>query len=150
MKYFTVRSIRMLTVAIVLATGSIVGAQSLNFSRHETERACSNRTLLGDYGVKIKGTLLGPNWPLRTLALFHFDGSGGITTRSHVVLNGIPPAEEWATAAGSYSMNPDCTGSGSIEAAPPIPFHLVVVNGGREFYLVVDGNAITGEGRTMD
>ena len=150
MKYFTVLSIRMLTVAIALATGSIVGAQSLNFSRHETERACSNRTLFGDYGVKIEGTLLGPNWPLRTLALFHFDGRGGISTRSHVVLNGMPPAEEWATAAGSYAMNPDCTGSGSIEAAPPIPFHLVVVNGGREFYLVVDGNAITGEGRTMD
>ena len=140
----------MLTVVIVLATGSVVAAQSMNSSHHDRERSCSNRTLFGDYGVKINGTLLGPNLPLRTLALFHFDGTGGISTRSHVVLNGMPPAEEWATAAGTYSINPDCTGSGSIEATPPIPFHFVVVNGGRKFYLVVDGNAITGEGRTTE
>ena len=150
MKHSTARFVHILTVAIVLTTGSVVSAQSVNSSHDDRERSCSNRTLFGDYGVKIEGELLGPHWPLKTLALFHFDGAGGISARSHVVLNGMPPAEEWAPAAGTYSINRDCTGSGSIEAAPPIPFHFIVVNRGREFYLVVDGDAITGQGRRVD
>lgn len=107
--------------------------------------------LQGDYGVKIEGTLLGPKWPLRTLALFHFDGRRTLTSRSYVVLNGVPTSNDWSSkVTGTYSVNSDCTGSGSIDEVPPIPFHIVVTNGGRQFYLVVDGDAITAEARKLD
>jgi hypothetical protein len=112
---------------------------------------CTDRTLSGDYGAKIEGRLLGPNWPLRTLVLFHFDGHRGLTARSYVVLNGMPTVKDFSpAAAGTYSIKPDCTGSASVEEIPPILFHFVVTNHGRQFYLVVDGDAISGEARKVD
>ena len=109
---------------------------------------CSNRTLSGDYGTLIEGTLLAPNWPLRTLAMIHFDGRGNMTSVDHVVLNGMPPVEEWRPNSGTYIVNPDCTGSAVFSG--PIPVHFVVVNNGKEFRGVVDGDAITLHGSTVN
>lgn len=150
MKDRTATCARVLPFAIVLASGILARAQSPDPLHEERACSCSNRSLLGDYGAKIEGTILGPNLPLRTLVLFRFDGHGGLESFSHVVLNGTPTTENWARAAGTYAVHPDCTGSASIEEAPPIPFHFVVVNGGRQFYLVVDGNAISGEARKIE
>lgn len=149
MKDPTLKFVRIVAFGIMLASASVAGGQTPQSVRPES--ACSNRTLFGDYGAKIEGRLLGPNWPLRTLVLFHFDGRGNLTQRSYVVLNGVPTAGDWSSkAAGTYSVNADCTGSASIEEAPPIQFHFVVVNHGRQFFLVTDGDAITGEGHKVD
>jgi len=147
MKRSMISSVCMLTIGIALVAGGVVTAQSPSSFQHDD--VCSNRTLSGDYGAKIEGTLLGPNLPLRTLVLFRFDGHGGLVSFGHPVVNGMPPAEEWGRSEGTYTVNPDCTGSASLEA-PPIRFHFVVVNRGRQFYLVVDGNAISGEARKVD
>jgi hypothetical protein len=101
---------------------------------------CSNRTLFGDYGALIEGTILGPNLPLRTVIMVHFDGNGNLTSVDHVVLNGMPPQAEWRPNSGTYTVNPDCTGTALFTA---IPVHFVVVKEGKEFYGVVNGNAIT-------
>ena len=131
-------------VYVVLALGASAVAQPGTGKRgHEN---CSNRTLFGDYGGQIEGTILGPNLPLRTLIMAHFDGEGNLTEVDHVVINGVPPAaeEEWRPATGTYTINPDCTGSAVINTGnPPIPLHFVVVNHGKEFRGVVDGSAIT-------
>ena len=60
-----------------------------------------------------KVQILGPNLTLRTLVLAHFDGEGNINEVDHVVLNGTPPAaqDEWRPSTGTYTINPDCTGS---------------------------------------
>jgi hypothetical protein len=110
---------------------------------------CSNRTIFGNYGFQIEGTILGPNLPLRTLALQHFDGVGSLTTLDHVVVDGNPPAEEWRPGTGTYSVNANCTGSASIDVGagnPPLTFHFLVVDSGRQILLVVDGAAIRGVG----
>jgi hypothetical protein len=113
--------------------------------------SCSNRTLSGDYGALIEGTILGLDFPLRTLMMAHFDGEGGLTEVDHVVLNGVPPEEEWRPSSGTYSVNPDCTGSAVINTGnPPIPLHFVVVNHGKEIRGVVDGNAITVNASKVD
>jgi len=126
---------------VVLALGASAVAQP---SDGKTGRkGCSNRTLLGDYGALIEGTILGPNLPLRTLAMFHFDGEGNMTSVDHVVLNGVPPDQEWRPGSGTYTVNSDCTGSAAITAEPPIPLHFVIVNHGKEIRGVVDGAAIT-------
>ena len=81
----------------------------------------------------------------------HFDGEGGLTEVDHVVLNGVPPEEEWRPSSGTYSVNPDCTGSAVINTGnPPIPLHFVVVNHGKEIRGVVDGNAITVNASQVD
>jgi hypothetical protein len=139
---------RILTVCFVLASGALALAQSNYSGGSRVHKVCSNRTLFGDYGTKLGGTILGPNLPLRTLIMAHFDGEGNITEVDHVVLNGMPPApeEEWRPSSGTYTVNPDCTGSAAITIPgnPPINYHFVVVKHGREILEVVDGNAISG------
>jgi len=113
-------------------------------------KPCSNRTLSGDYGFTAVGILgpNGPDIPLRTLSMQHFDGSGNMTGVDHVVQNGVPPTEEWRAISGTYSVNPDCTGSGEIIFGPgaSLDLHFVVVDKGREIDQVVDGNAVTAVG----
>lgn len=110
------------------------------------DRRCSNRTLIGDYASQIEGTILGPNLPLRGLAMAHFDGKGNITQVDHIVVNGIPPTLEWSPGTGTYTVNPDCTGSAVINSSSgqgPINLHFVVVRHGTEIHQVVDANAVT-------
>jgi hypothetical protein len=70
---------------------------------------------------------------------------GNLTSVDHVVVGGEPPAEEWRSTTGTYSINPDCTGSASLAVdagRPPLNYHLIVVDRGRQILLVVDGAAI--------
>jgi hypothetical protein len=110
---------------------------------------CSNRTLRGSYGFTIDGTIVGPNIPFRGLALQHYDGQGNITQVDHLVTAGVPPAEDWTPGTGTYSVNPDCTGSAVINSQSepfPIPLHFVIVNNGNEIHQVVDANAVVAVG----
>jgi hypothetical protein len=110
---------------------------------------CSNRTLSGEYSAQIVGTILGPNLALRGLASARYDGSGNFTQVDHLVLDGMPPAEEWTPGSGTYTVNPDCTGSAVIhtQSSPdPVNLHFVVVNDGAEIHQVVDANAVTAVG----
>jgi hypothetical protein len=117
-------------------------------SKSETPNGgrCSNRTLNGDYGFTLEGTILGPNIPLRGLVMQHYDGNGNITQVDHVVDGGVPPTQEWAPGTGTYTVNPDCTGAGVISSSSgqgPLPIHFVVVNNGKQIFQVVDGNAVS-------
>ena len=71
-----------------------------------------------------------------------------MTSVDHVVLNGMPPEEEWRPNSGTYIVNPDCTASAVFSG--PIPVHFVVVKNGKEFRGVVDGNAITLHGSRVN
>ena len=109
-------------------------------------KGCSNRTLIGDYGTQIEGTILGPNLPLRTVTMAHYDGEGNVTSVDHVVVNGQVPPEEWRQSIATYTVNPDCTGKETVVTAPglpPIVVYFVVVKDGQEIHGVVDGSAIT-------
>lgn len=104
-------------------------------------RNCANRMLFGDYGALIEGMLLDGNAPLRTASMMHFDGRGNVTTSDYVVHNGMPLSEDWQPKSGTYWVNPDCTATFILEGV--IKTHFVVVNNGKEFRGVVDGDAIT-------
>jgi hypothetical protein len=113
---------------------------------------CSNRTLFGNYGFKIEGTILGPNFQIRGLALQHYDGRGNIKQVDHIVTEGMPPADEWTPGTGTYTVNPDCTGSAVINSPSnpaPIALHFVIVNNGNEIRQVVDSNAVVAIGKKV-
>jgi hypothetical protein len=139
----------MMMTYIIIACGLLVlGTTAMAQSNNEpgTGGHCSNRTLFGDYGTLIEGTILGPNLPLRGLSMAHFDGNGNITQVDRTVVNGIPPAQEWSPGTGTYTVNPDCTGSAVINTPSnpvPVNLHLVVVNNGKQINQVVDANAVT-------
>ena len=144
---------RVLTLCLMLAAIRLAVAQSNDPVQKGGHKVCSNSTIVGDYGVQIEGTILGPNLALRTLLIQHFDGAGNFTSVDHVVVGGQPPAEEWRPSTGIYSVNPDCTGSASVDVGPgnpPLNYHFVVVDSGRQILLVVDGGAIRGVGYRVD
>ena len=140
-------AIRSLTLTFALTSCQLATAQSEASGAHRWHKPCSNRTLFGDYGTKLEGTILGPNLTLRTLVLAHFDGAGNMTSKDYVVLNGMPPVEEWRQLTGTYTVNPDCTGSATVDVPPgqpPLKFHIIVVRDGQQILEVVDGSAISG------
>jgi len=91
---------RVLTLCLTLASVSLAVAQSNYSAQNGWHKECSNRTIAGNYGVQIEGTILGPNLTLRTLVMERFDGAGNFTSVDHVVLGGQPPAEEWRPTTG--------------------------------------------------
>ena len=127
------------SICMLLVFGSYATAQT-GVRGPETGN-CSNRALFGDYGVQIEGTLLAPNWPIRTLAMVHFNGDGTFTYVHYRVVNGTPVTPDWVPDSGTYSVNPDCTASAIFDG--PIPVHLVVVNNGKDFRGIVDRDAFT-------
>jgi hypothetical protein len=133
-----------LIVCVLLVVASFAAAQGSE--RAARTQRCSNRTLSGDYGAKIEGTILGPDLQLRTISMMHYDGAGNFTEVAYVVVNGVLPTEEWRPASGTYSVNPDCTGTAAFSVAPgnpPLSIHFVLVKHGKEIHAVVDGGAIT-------
>ncbi len=123
------------------------------FAQSFAQGGCSNRTLSGDYGFTIEGTILDANLPIRGLVLQHYDGRGHITQVDHVVFGGYPPAQDWTPGTGTYTVNPDCTGSGVINSPSnptPVTIHFVIVDHGNQIKQVVDANAVVANGVKVD
>ena len=132
--------------AILTAYVALLSAPSVMAQSDDMSRTCSNKTLSGDYGMLVEGIILGLNLQLRTVSMAHFDGAGNLAEVSHVVLNGMPPAEEWKADTAMYVVNSDCTGVvrfNTPPGAPPLVVHFVVAKHGTEILGVVDGAAIT-------
>jgi hypothetical protein len=166
MQWKSASRVTMVVIPVVIVCGLLVAgssmltfgvsavAQSNNTTTSATPggKLCSDRTLSGDYGILIEGTILGPNIPLRGVTMQHYDGNGNITQVDHVVIGGTPPTEEWRPSTGSYTVNPDCTGAAvlNLPGGPPLNLHFVVVNNGKQTNQVVDGNAITAVGTRVN
>jgi len=132
-------------LALALATS---GTPTLR-ADDDGPQACSNRTLRGDYGAAIDGTILlpspAPGLLLRGLVMQHFDGRGNSSGVDFVTLNGVPEGSDWRPITGTYDLNPDCTGTGEIhfnDGNPPLKLRLLVVDGGRQVMSIVEGNPV--------
>jgi hypothetical protein len=126
-----------LLIAAVFLTAGAVSAQA-------TPWQCNNQLVNGVYGFTLQGAKLGgpgPVGPQVGVALTDFDGKGGLTQIDTVTINGIVVADfTHAAATGTYTINPDCTGTFSItftDGRPPITVALVVVDNGNEIDTVV-------------
>jgi len=105
------------------------------------EGACSNRTLLGDYGFAVEGLILpapGVTVPVRGIHLTHFDGKGNLTQIDSLLANGAP-ISDWTPVTGTYHVNANCTGT--IHLLPStggfVNLRIVVVSQGKEIHTVV-------------
>jgi hypothetical protein len=145
-------------VCSAVVFGTLVGAQSQNTFRESqtTTPKCSNRTLNGNYGFSIEGTILAgtPNaFLLRGVAMTHFDGNGNLSQVDFTTRNGAPLTPDWRPAVGTYDINPDCTGTAQIvqgDGTPSVNLRLVVVNRGHEVRTTVVGNASGSVGIRVD
>jgi hypothetical protein len=78
------------------------------------DKGCSNATLKGTFVHSASGFEIAPPsiaGPIAGVGTDTFDGNGGVTTTATLSINGnIVPV----TAAGTYTVNPDCTGTYKI------------------------------------
>jgi hypothetical protein len=113
------RSIVPTTLVIVFATvfisGIVPGAQA------SEDKQCSKATLEGSYGYTSTGTLLDSYVPAPLAGPFAevgrqtFDGKGNTDATATLSTNGNTAK---VTIEGTYVVNPDCTGSMTLNVAP--------------------------------
>jgi hypothetical protein len=166
MQKIMISKVSAVVIALVLACGCLGFISS---ARSQTEASrfswpntpnpprCSDRTIAGSYAFTIEGTLLiapGVTLPIRGISLANYDGKGNMTQVDHVVDNGVPPQLEWTPGSGTYTVNPDCTGSQVIvvpgSPSSPVNLHFVIDQGGRQIRQVVDAGAVTAIGSRVD
>ena len=99
---------------------------------------CSNATLNGSYAYTATGTLVPPQPFPGLIAIVGretFDGNGTITSTQIVSSNGNVFPEP---LSGTYLVNPDCTGTFSLQIAPgvTINFFFVTDDHGKELQVI--------------
>jgi hypothetical protein len=115
---------------------------------------CNNGSITGTFIFTITGQILAPApaaGPVSGVAMTTFDGFGNLSQVDHVVHNGVTPVEDWRPATGTYSVNPDCTGTFSFfpaptvaaDNSPAIKVYFVICKGGTQINTVVSGSPNT-------
>ena len=145
MKRTTIAKLFAVTATAVLAVGLAPKAQA-------NDRECSNATLKGTFVFSSTGSITNPPpeaGPFAIVGTQTFDGNGATAGAARVSQNGniIP-----VTLAGTYSVNPDCTGTFTVQISPVgITTHLFVViaDNGKEFQVIQTdpGVVVSGSGR---
>lgn len=135
--------ISLFLLTLVLAASSTVTAYA---------SGCSKSTIVGTYAFIIHGQIFTPDGsaPLVVdgIAKTTFYGNGALRQVDAVAINGgLAPG--WRPGTGSFSVNPDCTGTMTIvnENMPPLNLQIVVAQLGNTIHAVVidPGFAVTAE-----
>jgi hypothetical protein len=109
-------------------------------------KGCSNATLNGSFSDKDSGWIIpGPNaapLPFAGVNVDTFDGNGNLTiTGTSSVSGSVAPG----TLKGTYTVNPDCTGTYSVEGGGlSVHAFFVIDDSGDELQIVITdpGNVI--------
>ncbi len=138
MKTFIHKGLRLLLVA-AFVVAAVCNAQT-------TSRACNNWLIAGVYGFTIEGTkLAGPpvTGPQVGVAMTDFNGKGDLVQIDAVAINGVQVSDfTHPPATGTYQVNPDCTGTFTInftDGRPTVKTYFVVVDNGDEIDTMVVG-----------
>src|SRR4051812_17080700 len=140
------RRTSLLLLALTLATSPALIADPVG---------CSDSRIKGSYAFTLHGTIFLPNGAnilLDGIALQTFDGKGNVRQVDAVADNGfLPPG--WRPGTGSYSVNPDCTGTETLVVPGMGDLHLQIIaaQGGNTIHQVVidPGIATTAEGERI-
>jgi hypothetical protein len=107
---------------------------------------CNDKLIAGVYGFTIEGAKLGGNGPTGPqvgIAMTEFNGDGTLSQIDSVTVDGIQVAEFSETPTqGSYTVNPDCTGTFTLnftDGRPTVTAWFVIVDNGNEIDTVVQG-----------
>jgi hypothetical protein len=124
--------ISLLLLTLALAASSTLTAHA---------NACSNSTIRGSYAFTIHGQVFLPNGStllIDGLAKATFDGDGNLKQLDAVAANGnVAPG--WRVSTGTYSVDPDCTGTLTVSNGdqPPIHTQMVVAQSGNTIHAMV-------------
>jgi hypothetical protein len=138
---------KLTTITKTLVMGAVAALTLVAPTAKAGGRTCSNATLKGTFADKDTGFLTAPPamaGPFAGVNLETFDGHGALTGAGVVSLNGnIVPA----TFRGTYTVNPDCTGTYTVQNSLNLTVHafFVIADGGDELQIVITdpGTVIT-------
>ena len=111
MKRTTIVKTLLIVVASALVVGMVPGTQAV-------DKGCTNASLKGTFGYTNTGSIIAPApdaGPFAGVGTQTFDGRGGTTATATVSQNGNIFA---VTITGTYSVNPDCTGTLELLISP--------------------------------
>jgi hypothetical protein len=138
-------------ISLFLLTLALAASSTL--TAHASE--CSNLTIKGRYAFTIHGTVFLPNGftlLIDGIDKITFDGKGNLRQVDAVATNGIL-TPGWRPGTGTYSVNPDCTGTQTILIPGMSDLHLqfIVAQSGNTIHQVVTdpGVATTAEGERV-
>ena len=118
---------------------------------------CSNQTIQGDYAFTVQGNVLSPEGTVvqlvNAVGIVTNDGAGNFTQEDFQIYNGVPlsggptnPSGFHTGETGTYSINPDCSGSATLVLGPGsvLNLALVVAKNGATYHNVVSSGTIDG------
>jgi len=138
-----VRTVPIATFGIALA---ILFLRSTVPSVEAQDHQCSNATLDGSFGFAGTGTIFNPSASLfAQVGRQTFDGNGNTGATATTSING---ASFPVTIKGTYAVNPDCTGSLTLNVSPvdiTVHANFVIASDGAEFQAIVtdSGSVVT-------
>jgi hypothetical protein len=139
---------RLLLKEMLAVSIALPGLSGAAWAGSTDDFGCSNATLKGEYAFGVTAyTPPGlPNGPPQVVTGIRvYDGNGNFTQRDYrgdsVPADFAPKGQE----KGTYSVNPDCTGSDELDLNVPVPSGstgvikvlFVISNGGRHVHEVV-------------
>lgn len=138
-------------ISLFLLTFALAASSTL--AAHSS--TCNDSTIQGTYAFTLHGTLFLPGGStllVDGIAKTTFDGKGNLTGVDAVADNGnLAPG--WRPSTGTYSVNPDCTGTQtiSIPGLPDLHLQFIVAQSGNTIHQVVidPGFATTAEGERL-
>jgi hypothetical protein len=123
-------------ILALMTLGLLVG----RFTAQPVARAqggCTVANLKGAYGLAVNGFFYDPfdgsQGIYSSAGLAIADGNGGITGTDTLNLDGTPTRGRQFT--GTYTVNPDCTGTMNLKDAKNVPItnmDMVITNGGKD------------------
>lgn len=134
---------------LATVTGLAIAVAALSYSPkvgatgQDVGRSCGNHTLRGDYGLlastvrQVPLPLGGGSERVTAIATWTFHANGTFTQRTGAALKGevTGVAPEIGEVAGTYSVNPNCTGTMAL-FVPNLPFPIeyafVIVDNARQ------------------
>ena len=102
------------TMTTAVATLALVIAPAARAA----DKGCTNATLMGTFAYTVSGFLTAPPaqaGPFASVGTQTFDGNGGTTATAWVSQNGNILQ---VTIKGTYTVNPDCTGTFTVQISP--------------------------------
>ena len=117
---------------------------------------CTNQTMKGAWVQHLQGLIFlpdGTSLVLTGVTKSTYDGLGNITVLDASGVNGNVPAG-WRTGTGTYTVNPDCTGTETISFPGQADIHAqfaLAQSGNKLHYVNVDpGISLSGEAERFD
>jgi len=125
-----------LSIALALGYAPSASAQQDSDQSPSDNPQCTDRNLQGRYGYIVSGWLVGLV-PVASVGVVTFDGEGILNAQDTANDRGVISRR---TGVGSYSVNPNCTGSATVAgdfAGLTFDFMIIPGTDGSEFSLIV-------------